>query len=223
MTAVPAIEGNSSGRHSQAGQGCTCHSNLGGTSVAHNFPSTYIAGAMYSITISIQTSANPTSGGFNVEVDKGQLMNPGTGADHQQGDSATHTNRTKFSGRLTGWHRSVAPGPPPWTWPSWMPTGTPPTQATDERSKSSSPKVFHPTTPPWCPTSSSHPRRRLTTTNRWRLPTTMPTTTAVLNPVKQKSTGTWLAPTTPPTTERPPSSHPWPKRDDVEGRVCRWP
>ena len=51
MTAVPAIEGNSSGRHSQAGQGCTCHSNLGGTSVAHNFPSTYIAGAMYSLSL----------------------------------------------------------------------------------------------------------------------------------------------------------------------------
>ena len=97
MTAVPAIEGNSSGRHSQAGQGCTCHSNLGGTSVAHNFPSTYIAGAMYSITISIQTSANPTSGGFNVEVDKGQLMNPGPGVQTtQQGDSATHTNKNQI-------------------------------------------------------------------------------------------------------------------------------
>ena len=92
MTAVPAIEGNSSGKHSQAGQGCTCHSNLGGTTVSHNFPSTYIAGAMYSITISIQTSANPTSGGFNVEVDKGQLMNPGNGVQTtQQGGSATHT------------------------------------------------------------------------------------------------------------------------------------
>ena len=157
MTAVPAIEGNSSGRHSKPDRAAP-HSNLGGTSVAHNFPSTYIAGAMYSITISIQTSANPTSGGFNVEVDKGQLMNPGPGCRPPSKATAPPTRtRTKFSGRLTGWHRSVAPGQPPWTWPSWMPTGTPPTQATDgARSRSSSPKVFHPTTPPWCPTSSSH-------------------------------------------------------------------
>ena len=94
MTAVPAIEGNSSGKHSQAGQGCTCHSNLGGTTVSHNFPSTYIAGAMYSITISIQTSASPTNGGFNVEVDKGQLMNAGTGVSlsGNPATSATHTS-----------------------------------------------------------------------------------------------------------------------------------
>ncbi|MEC9194725.1 MAG: choice-of-anchor V domain-containing protein, partial [Candidatus Thermoplasmatota archaeon] len=97
MTAVPAIEGNSSGKHSQASSGCGCHSNLGGTTVSHNFPTTYIAGAMYTITISIQTSANPTSGGFNVVVDKGQLMNPGNGVQTtQQGDSATHTSRNQI-------------------------------------------------------------------------------------------------------------------------------
>ncbi|MGB0313477.1 MAG: choice-of-anchor V domain-containing protein, partial [Poseidonia sp.] len=94
ITAVPVIEGSSSGKHSQASQGCTCHSNTGGTTVSHNFPSTYIAGAMYSITISIQTSANPTSGGFNVVVDKGQLMNPGTGVSlsGNPATSATHTS-----------------------------------------------------------------------------------------------------------------------------------
>ena len=78
IAAVPTIEGNSSGKHSQAGQGCTCHSSVGGVSVSHNFPSTFIAGAMYSVTISISSSGNPTTGGFNVEVDKGQLMSPGT-------------------------------------------------------------------------------------------------------------------------------------------------
>ncbi|MAH40622.1 MAG: hypothetical protein CMO41_00035, partial [Verrucomicrobiales bacterium] len=98
MTAVPAIEGNSSGKHSQAGQGCTCHSSVANVVVGHNFPTTYIAGAMYTVTISIQTSGSPTSGGFNVEIDKGQLMSPGTGVQINQGqDSATHTNGNQIS------------------------------------------------------------------------------------------------------------------------------
>ena len=48
---------------------------------------------MYTITITIQSSGSPSSGGFNVEVDKGQLMSPGTGVQiNQAGDSATHSN-----------------------------------------------------------------------------------------------------------------------------------
>ena len=98
IATVPAIEGNSGGKHSQAGQGCTCHSNVGGVSVSHNFPSTYLAGAMYSVTVTISSSSSPTSGGFNVEVDKGQLMNPGTGVNiNQQQNSATHTAATQIT------------------------------------------------------------------------------------------------------------------------------
>ena len=98
IATVPAIEGNSGGKHSQAGKGCTCHSNVGGVSVSHNFPSTYLAGAMYSVTVTISSSSSPTSGGFNVEVDKGQLMNAGTGVNiNQQQNSATHTAATQIT------------------------------------------------------------------------------------------------------------------------------
>ena len=98
ITAVPTIEGNSSGKHSQASQGCGCHTSVGGVSVSHNFPTTYIAGAMYSVTVSISSSGNPTGGGFNVEVNKGQLMSPGAGVSiNQQQNSATHTGSTQIS------------------------------------------------------------------------------------------------------------------------------
>ena len=98
ITAVPAIEGNSSGKHSQAGQGCTCHSSVATVVIGHNFPTTYIAGAMYSITVSIQTGGSPTNGGFNVEIDKGQLMSPGAGVKIDQAQtSATHTNSNQIT------------------------------------------------------------------------------------------------------------------------------
>ena len=92
IAAVPSIEGNSSGKHSQAGSGCGCHSNMGGVTVSHNFPSSYAPGATYSIQVAFQGTGNPSGGGFNVEVSQGQLMNPGSGVQvNQQGSSATHT------------------------------------------------------------------------------------------------------------------------------------
>ena len=92
ISGVPAIEGYSSGKHSQAGQGCTCHSSIAAVVIGHNFPTGYFAGAMYTVTVSIQTGSSPTNGGFNVEVDKGQLMNPGTGVKIDSAQtSATHT------------------------------------------------------------------------------------------------------------------------------------
>ena len=98
ITSVPAIEGNSAGKHSQAGQGCTCHSSVGGVSVSHNFPATYIAGAIYTVTISVQTGGSPSNGGFNVEIDKGQLVSPGPGVQiNQAQNSATHTNGNQIS------------------------------------------------------------------------------------------------------------------------------
>jgi hypothetical protein len=98
ITSVPAIEGNSAGKHSQAGMGCTCHSSVGGVSVSHNFPATYIAGAIYTVTISVQTGGSPSNGGFNVEVDKGQLVSPGPGVQiNQAQNSATHTNGNQIS------------------------------------------------------------------------------------------------------------------------------
>ena len=98
MTAVPAIEGNSSGKHSQAGQGCTCHSNTGTVSVGHNFPSTYMAGAPYTITVSVQGGATGTNGGFNVIIDKGQLVGPGAGVQiNGAQDSATHNSGNQVS------------------------------------------------------------------------------------------------------------------------------
>ena len=98
LSAVPAIEGSSSGKHSQASSGCTCHSSVGGVSVSHNFPSTYLAGAMYTVTISVQSGGSPSSGGFNVEIDKGQFMSPGTGVNiNQAGDSVTHTSGNQIT------------------------------------------------------------------------------------------------------------------------------
>ena len=92
IAAVPSIEGNSSGKHSQAGSGCGCHSNMGGVTVSHNFPSSYAPGATYSVQVAFQGTSNPSGGGFNVEVSQGQLMNPGSGVQvNQQGSSATHT------------------------------------------------------------------------------------------------------------------------------------
>ena len=92
IAAVPSIEGNSSGKHSQASSGCGCHSNMGGVTVSHNFPSSYAPGATYSVQVAFQGTSNPSGGGFNVEVSQGQLMNPGSGVQvNQQGSSATHT------------------------------------------------------------------------------------------------------------------------------------
>ena len=94
ILAVPPIEGNSSGKHTQANQGCTCHSNGGGVSATHNFPTTYMAGMMYTINIGHTGGTQAFTGGFNVMVDKGNLMNAGNGVNIDSTmRSATHTSQ----------------------------------------------------------------------------------------------------------------------------------
>jgi hypothetical protein len=96
IVAVPPIEGSSSGKHSQAATGCTCHSNgNNGMSATHNFTTTYMPGIIYSIGINLNGGSQSFNGGFNVVVDKGTLMNPGPGVqiNTPTSDSATHTSR----------------------------------------------------------------------------------------------------------------------------------
>ncbi len=94
IVAVPPTEGWSAGKHNQANTGCTCHQNGGGITATHNFPSTYMAGMMYSISIGHTGGTQAFNGGFNVLVDKGNLMNAGSGVqiDTVQ-KSATHTSQ----------------------------------------------------------------------------------------------------------------------------------
>ena len=96
IVAVPPIEGSSSGKHSQAASGCTCHNNgNNGMSATHNFTTTYMPGIIYSIGINLNGGSQSFNGGFNVVVDKGTLMNPGPGVqiNTPTSDSATHTSR----------------------------------------------------------------------------------------------------------------------------------
>ena len=96
IAAVPPIEGSSSGIHNQAGSGCTCHTNNngGGMTATHNFPSTYMGGMMYSISINLNGGTQSFNGGFNVVVDKGNLLNAGAGVKIDTAQkSATHQNR----------------------------------------------------------------------------------------------------------------------------------
>ena len=101
IAAVPPIHANSAGKHSQAGMGCTCHSQTSTASITpvHNFPSQYSPGFIYSINISYTGGSQQNGAGFNVEVSSGTLQQPGTGVIvDAAGTSATHSSPT-----LTGW------------------------------------------------------------------------------------------------------------------------
>ncbi len=79
LMAIPPIEGSSSGIHSQAATGCTCHTGQPSTpTLNENFPTTYNGGQTYNIQISVSGYAG-SNGGFNVMVDKGTLSGPLTG------------------------------------------------------------------------------------------------------------------------------------------------
>ena len=91
IASVPAIEGNSGGKHNQASAGCTCHSNAGGVTVGENFPSSYNAGQSYPITIDVNGGTQAFIGGFSLQIDKGTLGNPSPDV-QIAGMSATHTN-----------------------------------------------------------------------------------------------------------------------------------
>ncbi|HII10719.1 MAG TPA: hypothetical protein HA356_01435, partial [Candidatus Poseidoniaceae archaeon] len=96
IASVPAIEGNSSGKHNQAAAGCTCHSNAGGVTVGENFPSVYTAGQSYAITIDVNGGTQAFIGGFSLQVDKGTLGNPSPDV-QIAGKSATHANSNQRS------------------------------------------------------------------------------------------------------------------------------
>ena len=103
MVAVPTIDARQNGIHNQAGTGCTCHQNNNGGSQAmtatHTFPAVYMPGIIYNISIGISGGTQAFTGGFNVVVDKGTLMNPGANVNiDSTSKSATHSN----SGQL-GW------------------------------------------------------------------------------------------------------------------------
>ena len=87
----PIIEANSSGRHYSSG-GCGCHSSGSSVSISENFPSTYTAGQIYSIQLSVSSSVSGTYGGFNVEVDKGTFATGGSSSVKVSGKSITHSN-----------------------------------------------------------------------------------------------------------------------------------
>ena len=95
IASVPAIEGNSGGKHNQGSAGCTCHGSAGGVSVGENFPTSYTAGQSYAITISVN-GATGTAGGFSLQVDKGTLGNPNPNV-QIAGKSVTHANSNQRS------------------------------------------------------------------------------------------------------------------------------
>jgi len=56
--------------------GCTCHSSSGSlTPSLTGLPSAYTAGTTYGLTVAM--SGSPATGGFNLEINKGALSNPG--------------------------------------------------------------------------------------------------------------------------------------------------
>ena len=97
LAAIPPIEGSSSGIHSQASSGCTCHQTTIAPSISENFPATYNGGQTYNIQISVSGYAG-SNGGFNVMVDKGTLSAPGVGIMavkvNSAGTSVTHTTNS---------------------------------------------------------------------------------------------------------------------------------
>ena len=98
LLTLPSLEGSSSGIHNQASQGCTCHSSGSAPTLNENFPSTYNAGQVYSIQISVSGGVSGSNGGFNVVVDKGTLAAPSVGIMsvkvNTAGTSATHTTNS---------------------------------------------------------------------------------------------------------------------------------
>jgi hypothetical protein len=95
--AAPMSNAYSGGIYGQ-GTGCGggyCHGS--GTQTASvsmsGQPSTYSAGSTYTLSVSVTGGASSTNGGFALDVDKGTLSSPGTGAKiNTAANSATHTN-----------------------------------------------------------------------------------------------------------------------------------
>ncbi|MEE3038689.1 MAG: choice-of-anchor V domain-containing protein, partial [Candidatus Thermoplasmatota archaeon] len=93
---VPAIRGYEGGVYNHA-YGCNCHSQTGSTAASvgiSGLPSSYDAGDLYQLTVSVSGGVPGSSGGFSLEVNKGTLST-GVGLMlvnvNNQGNSATHS------------------------------------------------------------------------------------------------------------------------------------
>ena len=93
---VPAIRGYEGGVYNHA-YGCNCHSQTGSTAATvgiSGLPSSYDAGDLYQLTVSVSGGVPGSSGGFSLEVNKGTLST-GVGLMlvnvNNQGNSATHS------------------------------------------------------------------------------------------------------------------------------------
>ena len=91
---VPLSQGNSNGKHNYS-TGCNCHSQSGtpaATVSLNGHPAQYTAGSTYSLTVSVTNGVAGSSGGFNLEVDKGTLSVFGFAVNiNSAQDSATHS------------------------------------------------------------------------------------------------------------------------------------
>ena len=95
--AAPMSNAYSGGIYGQ-GTGCGggyCHGS--GTQTAtvsmSGQPTTYTAGSTYTLSVSVTGGPSSTNGGFALDIDKGSLSSPGTGATiNTAANSATHAN-----------------------------------------------------------------------------------------------------------------------------------
>ena len=93
---VPAIRGYQGGVYNRA-YGCNCHSQTGSTAASvgiSGLPTSYDAGDLYQLTVSVTGGVSGSGGGFSLEVNKG-TVSIGAGQTlvkvNNQGNSATHT------------------------------------------------------------------------------------------------------------------------------------
>ncbi len=87
-----SVEANSGGKFNSANS-CSCHgaSSSSVTPTHSGFPTDYVPGQTYLVTIGMTTSVSGSNGGFSFTVNKGTLTNPGPNV-QISGSSATHTN-----------------------------------------------------------------------------------------------------------------------------------
>ena len=91
MIAVPAAEGNSSGKPNSS-NGCGCHSSQASPYFTHNYPSDYTPGQTYSITIAVTSNGvSGTKGGFSATMNAGTFSNAGANTKIVS-NSPTHSN-----------------------------------------------------------------------------------------------------------------------------------
>ena len=91
MIAVPAVEGNASGKPNSS-NGCGCHGSQASPYFTHNYPSDYTPGQTYSITIAVTSGGiSGTKGGFSATMNAGTFSNAGANTKIVS-NSPTHSN-----------------------------------------------------------------------------------------------------------------------------------